>query len=75
LGPKHDQETLAFLPKNSCSKSSTLVLITLNLQSSLIALLLTSHEHRAQAQQTNKEEQLRTDAPNKKKALKEHNKG
>jgi ABC-type bacteriocin/lantibiotic exporter with double-glycine peptidase domain len=43
------KETLAFLLENSCSESSTLVLETLNLQSSWIALLLTSDKHRAQA--------------------------
>jgi hypothetical protein len=52
--------TLAFLLENSCSESSTLVLGTLNLQNSSIALLLTSHKHRAQAyKQINKQELLR----------------
>jgi hypothetical protein len=56
------KETLAFLLENSCSESSTLVLETLNLQSSWIALLLTSQKHRAQAyKQANKQEQLRID--------------
>jgi hypothetical protein len=49
------KETLAFLLENSCSESSTLVLKTLNLQSSWIALLLTSHKHRTEAyKQANK---------------------
>jgi hypothetical protein len=51
------KETLAFLLENSCSESSTLVLETLNLQNSSIALLLTSHKHRVQnhtSKQTNK---------------------
>jgi hypothetical protein len=62
------KETLAFLLENSCSESSTLVLETLNLQSSWIALLLTSNEHRAQAyKQINKQDQLRTNTPNKEK--------
>jgi hypothetical protein len=62
------KETLAFLLENSCSESSTLVLETLNLKSSWIALLLTSHKHRAQAyKQENKQEQLRIDTPNKRK--------
>jgi hypothetical protein len=66
------KETLAFLLKNSCSESSTLVLETLDLQSSWIALLLTSHKHPTEAyKQANKQERLRTDIPNKKKALKE----
>jgi hypothetical protein len=72
------KETLAFLLENSCSESSTLVLVleTLNLQSSWITLLLTSHKHRAQAyKQANKQEQLRTDTTNKRKALKERTKG
>jgi hypothetical protein len=70
------KETLSFLLENSCSESSTLVLGTLNLQSSWIALFLTSHKYLAQAkQQINKQEQLRTYTPNKKKALKEHTKG
>jgi hypothetical protein len=62
------KETAAFLLENSYSESSTLVLGTLNLQNSLIALLLTSNEHRTQAfKQANKQKQLRTDTPNKKK--------
>jgi hypothetical protein len=70
------KETLAFLLENSCSESSTLVLETLNLQNSSITLLLTSHKHRAQAyKQTNKQEQLGTGTPNKRKALKECTKG
>jgi hypothetical protein len=70
------KETLPFLLENSFSESSTLVLETLNLQKSSIALLLTSHKHRAQAyKQANKQEQLRTDIPNKTNALKEHTKG
>jgi hypothetical protein len=49
------KETLAFLLESSYSKSSNLILETLNLQMSSIALLLTSNEHRAQAKkQTNK---------------------
>jgi hypothetical protein len=69
LGQKHDQGTLAFILENNCLESSILVLETLNLQSSWIALLLTSHKHWAQAyKQTNKQEQLRTNTPNKKKA-------
>jgi hypothetical protein len=43
------KEILTFLLENSYSESSTLVLETLNLQNSSIALLLTSHKHRAQA--------------------------
>jgi hypothetical protein len=55
------KKTLAFLLVNSCSESSTLVPKTLNLQSSWITLLLTSHKHRTKAQQqTNKQEELRT---------------
>jgi hypothetical protein len=70
------KETLAFLLENSCSKSSTLVLETLNLQNSSITLLLTSRKHRAQAyKQANKQEQLRTGTTNKRKALKECTKG
>jgi hypothetical protein len=70
------KKTLAFLLENSCSESSTLVLETLNLQSSWIALLLTSHKHRTQAcKQANKQEQLRTDTPNKRKVFKERTKG
>jgi hypothetical protein len=70
------KEILTFLLKNSCSESSTLVLETLNLQSSWIALLLTSHKYRVQAyKQANKQEQLRIDTPNKRKALKEQTKG
>jgi hypothetical protein len=60
------KETLDFLLENSCLDSSTLVLETLNLQSSWIALLLTSHKHRVQAyKQANKQEQLRIDTPTK----------
>jgi heme/copper-type cytochrome/quinol oxidase subunit 3 len=70
------KETLTFLSENSCSESSILVLETLILQSSSITLLLTSHKHRAQAyKQANKQERLRTDTSNKKKALKERTKG
>jgi hypothetical protein len=70
------KETLAFLLENSCSESLTLILGTFNLQNSLIALLLTSNKHRTQAyKQANKQEQLRTDTPNKRKAFKEHTKG
>jgi hypothetical protein len=62
------KETLAFLQENSYSESSTLVLETLNLQNSLIGLLLASHKHRAQAyKQINKQEQQRTNTPNKEK--------
>jgi hypothetical protein len=69
------KETLAFLLENSCLESSILVLETLNLQSSWITLLLTSHKHRAQAyKQANKQERLRTDTANKRKALKERTK-
>jgi hypothetical protein len=69
------KETFAFLLKNSCSESSIVVLETLYLQSSWITLLLTSHKHQVQAyKQANKQEQLRTDTPYKKKALKEHTK-
>jgi hypothetical protein len=50
------KETLAFLLENSCLESSTLVVETLNLQSSWIALLITSHKHQTEAyKQTNKE--------------------
>jgi hypothetical protein len=49
------KETLAFLLKNSCSESSTLVLETLDLQSSWITLLLTSHKQRAQNIQASKQ--------------------
>jgi hypothetical protein len=52
------KETLAFLLENSCSESSTLVLETLNLQSSWITLLLISHKHRAEIIQPSK--QIRT---------------
>jgi hypothetical protein len=70
------KETLTFLLENSCSESSTLVLETLNLQSSWITLLLTSHKYRTQAyKQANKQEQLRTDIQNKREALKERTKG
>jgi hypothetical protein len=50
------KETLAFLLENSCSESSILVLETLNLQNSSIALLLMSHKHRPNHtnKQTNK---------------------
>jgi hypothetical protein len=69
------KETLAFPLENSCSKSSTLILETLNHQNSWITLLLTSHKHRVQAyKQANKQERLRTDTANKRKALKEHTK-
>jgi hypothetical protein len=69
------KETLAFLIENSCSESSTLVLETLDLQSSWIALLLTSHKHPTEAyKQANKQERLRTDTANKRKALKERTK-
>jgi hypothetical protein len=65
------KETFTFLLENSCSESSTLVLETLNLQNSWITLLLTSHKHRTQAyKQANKQEQLRTDIPNKKESFK-----
>jgi hypothetical protein len=64
------KETLAFLLENSCSESSTLVLETLDLQSSSIALLLTSHKHPTKAyKQANKQEQLRTDGTNKRKSF------
>jgi hypothetical protein len=43
---------LAFLSNNSCSESSTLIVIILDLQSSRISLLLTSHKHNNK--QTNK---------------------
>jgi hypothetical protein len=70
------KETIDFLLENSYSKSSTLVLETLNLQSSWITLLLTSHKHRTEAyKQANKQERLRIDTPNKRKALKECIKG
>jgi hypothetical protein len=70
------KEILAFLSENSYSESSTLILETLNFQNSSITLLLTSHMHRAQAcKQANKQEQLRTGTPNKRKALKERTKG
>jgi hypothetical protein len=70
------KETLAFLPKNSFLESSTLVLKTLNFQSSWIALLLTSNEHRTEAQQQiNKQEELRTIHQIKEKLKKEHTKG
>jgi hypothetical protein len=70
------KETLAFLLENSCSESLTLILETLNLQSSWITLLLMSHKHRAQAyKQINKQERLRTDTTNKRKALKVRTKG
>jgi hypothetical protein len=70
------KKTLAFLLENSCSESSILVLETLDLQSSWIALLLTSHKHPTNAyKQANKQKQLRTDTTNKRKALKERTKG
>jgi hypothetical protein len=49
------KETLAFLLENSCSESSTLILETLNLQSSWITLLLTSHKHQAEIIQASKQ--------------------
>jgi hypothetical protein len=52
------KKILAFLLENSCSESSILVLETLNLQSSWITLLLTSHKHRAKILQASK--QIRT---------------
>jgi hypothetical protein len=65
------KETFAFLPKNTYSGSSTLVLETLNLQNSSIALLLTSNEHRTETQQqTIKQEQIRTHTPKKGKLKK-----
>jgi hypothetical protein len=49
------KKTVAFLLESSYSESSTLVLETLNLQNSSIALLLTSHKHRVQVyKQANK---------------------
>jgi hypothetical protein len=49
------KETLDFLLENSYSESSTLILETINLQSSWITLLRTSHKHRDQAyKQANK---------------------
>jgi hypothetical protein len=70
------KETLAFLLENSCSESSILVLETLYLQISWVALLLTSHQHPTEAyKQANKQEQLRTNTTNKRKALKERTKG
>jgi hypothetical protein len=70
------KETLAFLWKNSCSESSTLILETLNLQNSSIALLLMSNEHQTAAQQqTNKQEELRTIHQTKEKLKKERTKG
>jgi hypothetical protein len=70
------KEILAFLLENSCSESSTLILETLNLQSSWITLLLMSHKHRTQAyKQANKQEQLRTDTTNKEKLYKSIQKG
>jgi hypothetical protein len=69
------KETLTFLLENSCSESSILVLETLILQSSSITLLLTSHKHRVEVyKQANKQERLRTDTANKRKALKERTK-
>jgi hypothetical protein len=69
------KETLAFLLENSCSESSSLVLETLNLPRSSITLLLTSHKHQTQAyKQANKQERLRTNTTNKRKALKERTK-
>jgi hypothetical protein len=66
------KKILAFLLENSCSESSTLILRTLNLQSSWIALLRSSHKHRSEAyKQASKQGQLRTNTPNKRKALKE----
>jgi hypothetical protein len=65
------KEILAFLLENSYSESSTLVLETLNLQSSWITLLLTSHKHQAQAyKQANKQKRLKTDTTNNMKAFK-----
>jgi hypothetical protein len=65
------KETLAFLLENSCSEFSTLILETLNLQSSWTAPLLTSHKHRTGAQQqTNKQEELRTSHQKKRKLKK-----
>jgi hypothetical protein len=49
------KETLSFLLENSCSESSTLFLKTLNLQSSWITLLLTSHKHQAEIIQASKQ--------------------
>jgi hypothetical protein len=70
------KKTLTLLLENSFSESSTLVLETLSLQIFWVALLLTSHNHRTQAyKQANKQEQLRTDSTNKRKALNERTKG
>jgi hypothetical protein len=49
------KKTLAFLLDNSCSESLTLVLETLNLQKSSIALLLTSLKYRARNIQATKQ--------------------
>jgi hypothetical protein len=49
------KETLTFLLENSCSVFSTLVLETLNLQSSWITLLLTAHKHQAKIIQASKQ--------------------
>jgi hypothetical protein len=51
-------ETLAFLLENSYCESSTLVLETLHLQKSSIALLLTSQKHSGPSIQASK--QIRT---------------
>jgi hypothetical protein len=70
------KETFPFLLENGCLESSTLVLKTLNLQSSWITLLLTSHKYRTEAyKKPNKQERLRTDTPKKRKASKECTKG
>jgi hypothetical protein len=52
------KEILAFLLENSCSESSTLVLETLNLQSSWITLLLMAHKHRAKIIQASKQSRI-----------------
>jgi hypothetical protein len=61
------KETLAFLLENSCSESSILVLESLNLQSSSIALLLTSHKQRAQNIQASKQTRTTKNRYNKQK--------
>jgi hypothetical protein len=61
------KETLAFLLENSCSESSILVLETLDLQSSWIVLLLTSHKQRAQNIQANKQTRTTKNRYNKQK--------
>jgi hypothetical protein len=61
------KETLAFLLGNSYSEFSILVLEILNLQSSWITLLLTSHKHRTEFIQASKQTRTTKNAYTKQK--------